>query len=148
MSTKRRRQRRVTAPGRAPISECTWSPPAGPDAPHVIALGPEDVSRPPLDVLLVTLHAFVHQANHEAGLRDLEPDGYHNEHFQVQAEAIGLRVEHDPKGGWCRTSLTPALRRQLLEDFRPDFSKFPWVQAQLARPAPSPSPPAGGRGNG
>ncbi len=134
-SKKRKRQRGASPPGRQRISECTWRAPTGPDAPCVIALAPEDLLRPPLEVLRFVLHAMVHQANFEAGISDLEADDYHNEHFKTQGERIGLRVEHDPARGWCRTSLTPGLRRELLEDFRPNWSVFPWVQAQLARRA-------------
>ncbi len=132
-SRKRKRWREATLPDQEAVSECIWIPPAAPGAPPVYAFAPEDVLRPPLDVLRLVLHGMVHQANFEAGISDLEADGYHNEHFKSQAEAIGLWMEHDPMSGWCRTSLTPALRRQLLEDFRPDWSAYPWVQAQLAR---------------
>ncbi len=98
---------------------------ASPERPDEIVLAAEHLVEPPVEVLHTLLRAMVSQANAQAGRRDVNPQGrYHTRHFKRQAEGSGLLVERDGWRGWNRTVLTPATRRLILEEFRPDAAKF------------------------
>jgi hypothetical protein len=89
--------------------------------PPEIVLAAEHLNHPPLEILHRLLIALVHLSNAQAGRRDDPPRRhYYTRAFKAEAEARGLRVEHDSWRGWARTILRPEARRRILEKFRPD----------------------------
>ena len=103
--------------------------------PHEIVLAAECLHLPPIEILHILLREMIHLANAEAGLRDHDPlRRYSNGHFKRGAEARGLQVARDGRRGWGRTILSPDTRRLILEDFRPDPTRFTAFRPDLDRP--------------
>lgn len=86
----------------------------GTSAPAELNMSAEDLKRPADQVLETLVHEMVHQAAHEAGVKDTSRNGaYHNKKFRELAEAAGLCVpaEPDKRHGFAFTSLGPVGQR-------------------------------------
>lgn len=82
----------------------------GSSAPAELNLSAEDLKRPYDAVLETLVHEMVHQAAHEAGIKDTSRNGaYHNKRFRELAEGAGLCVpaEPDKRHGFAFTTLGP-----------------------------------------
>jgi hypothetical protein len=61
----------------------------------------------PLEVLAVILHEAAHALASARGIKDTSRQGrYHNKHFKIHAEELGLAVEHDQRNGWSASKIT------------------------------------------
>ena len=61
----------------------------------------------PAEVLAVILHEAAHALAHARGIKDTSRQGrYHNKHFKIHAEELGLAVEHDQHNGWSASKIT------------------------------------------
>ena len=74
-----------------------------------IMISGEGLRRAPGEVLATLLHEAAHALAHARGVKDSSRQGrYHNKHFKICAEEIGLAVEHDDRTGWSASTITPA----------------------------------------
>jgi len=74
-----------------------------------IMISGEGLRRTPNEVLGTLLHEAAHALAHERGIKDTSRQGrYHNKHFKVHAEQLGLTVEHDDRFGWSAATITLA----------------------------------------
>jgi DnaJ domain/SprT-like family len=74
-----------------------------------IMISGEGLRRTPDEVLGTLLHEAAHALAHERGIKDTSRQGrYHNKHFKVHAEQLGLTVAHDDRFGWSAATITLA----------------------------------------
>jgi hypothetical protein len=75
--------------------------------PEVMVSG-EGLARTAPEVLATLLHEAAHGLAHTRGIKDTSRQGrWHNQHFKVLAEGLGLAIAKDPKIGWSVTAITP-----------------------------------------
>jgi curved DNA-binding protein CbpA len=71
-----------------------------------ILISGEGLRRHPRDVLGTLLHEAAHALAAARGIKDTSRQGrYHNRHYKVLAEELGLAVDHDSRIGWSLTSV-------------------------------------------
>jgi curved DNA-binding protein CbpA len=74
-----------------------------------IMISGEGLRRSSADVLATLLHEAAHALAHARGIKDTSRQGrYHNKHFKICAEELGLTAEHDQRNGWAASAITPA----------------------------------------
>jgi hypothetical protein len=73
-----------------------------------IMISGEGLRRGARAVLATLLHEATHALSAARGIQDTSRQGrYHNRKFKIQAEELGISVEHDEKTGWSSTTLPP-----------------------------------------
>jgi hypothetical protein len=102
-------------------------------------------------LLETTLHELAHLLNRVNEVNGTTPDGFHNEHFKDQAEALGLAVSwHSEKYGLALTRLRQATRERYAEqlaEFKQALANIPkegfkldvcwyWWRGELSPSAP------------
>lgn len=109
-----------------------------------IVLTPASVSKGVFNAAEVVAHELVHLANAVAGCEDTSRQGrYHNTHFKMTAEVLGLVVSKHETNGWCVTRLGDVLAEQIRDLIRDGtlkahVFKYQWnagraAEASLAR---------------
>ncbi len=75
----------------------------------------EHLARPVEDIAEVLVHEMCHYADALDGIRDCSHNQYHNKHFKVRCESVGLICERHPSRGWASTRLSDALKVRVAE---------------------------------
>jgi len=82
-----------------------------------VFLAGELIAQGPEALLHTLLHEAAHALGFARGIKDTSRQGrYHNTHYRLLAEQIGLRVERDDAHGWSLTALTPLLLDKYAEE--------------------------------
>lgn len=75
---------------------------------HEVVVVAEHLDRSAVDIIATLLHEAAHAQNFERGIFDCSASQYHNKHFKVAAEDLGLVVEQVPHYGFAKTSMPPS----------------------------------------
>ena len=59
------------------------------------------------------VHELAHALNYAAGIKDCSSHQYHNKKFKERAESLGLEVQKTKSRGWCITSLSKQLKKDI-----------------------------------
>lgn len=85
---------------------------------HEVVVVAEHLDRNPADIVETLLHEAAHALNFARGTKDCTASQYHNRHFKVAAEELGLTVEQVPHYGFALTGLKLSTITRYEEDIK------------------------------
>lgn len=120
---------------------------------HEVVVVGEHLDKPVEETLDTLLHEAAHALNFERGIKDASANQYHNRHFKLAAEELGLTVNQVAHYGFAVTALPPEtaaryqgetedLRRVLIHRRQP--SAVPAGVGPSVPPGGPPAPDSGG----
>jgi hypothetical protein len=92
-----------------------------------LTLAAETLNRDLVDIAHTLIHEAVHVANAKQGIKDCAGprNDRHNAKFKEAAEKIGLVCKEPIDSyGWGYTELSDELRKRIVEEWKPDASKW------------------------
>jgi hypothetical protein len=115
-----------------------WQTTGTPEALSEVLIAGEGLRRQPEEVLTTLLHEAAHALAHVRGVKDTSRAGrYHNEHFRVVGEEVGLLIAQAPPFGWASATLpaeTLELYRQPLAALAAALVSYRLAESALPSP--------------
>lgn len=100
---------------------------------YEINISPQVFAQDSAEILGVLLHEMIHFWHTVNNIKDCS-NNRHNKKFKKKAEELGFTVEQSKKYGWGHTSLTDALRQELIELVDPVDEAFAFYRAEFVKP--------------
>jgi hypothetical protein len=84
-----------------------------------VMISGEALRMTPPEVLAVILHEAAHALACARGIKDTSRQGrYHNKHFKIHADELGITVDHDDRNGWSASKITDYAEQAYADQLR------------------------------